>query len=324
MPISIFKKQEFLKYDETRPYLGACVRIHCYYEAKLDISKVIQQCWDKVAQVQLHMNVYAKTLDGDLSRLNAGGFEGVAVNNDVFRVIKESIKYSKLTDGAFDITAYPLVELWKNAGLQGKLPDEGSFKLAKDKVGYQHILLKEPNMVYFKKKGMKLDLGSPASGFVCDEIAKIFDKNKVKHFLIDGGGEIFCRGKDQGQKPWIIGVQDPFNKDKLHGVVKLENRGISTSGNYEKFYLIGQERFSHIINPFTAYPQKEAVSVTVIADTTQVANELSTAIAVLGAQKGIRLANSLKNVEALVIEKTEGKALLYKSKGFRFLSSGHA
>ena len=140
--------------------------------------------------------------------------------------------------------------------------------------------------------------------------------------MIDGGGEIFCRGKDQGQKPWIIGVQDPFDKNKLHGVVKLENRGISTSGNYEKFYLIGQERFSHIINPFTAYPQKEAVSVTVIADTTQAANELSTAIAVLGAQKGIRLVNSLKNVEAIVIEKKEGKALLYKSKGFRLLSLG--
>ena len=321
MPISIFKKQEFLKYDETRPYLGACVRIHCYYDAKLYITKIIQQCWDKVEQVQLHMNVYAKTLDGDLSRLNAGGFDGVCVNNDVFRVIKESIEYSRLTEGAYDITAYPLVELWKNAGLKGKLPDENSFQLARDKVGYQSLQLQEPDMVFFKKKGMKVDLGSPASGFVCDEIAKILDQNGIKHFLVDGGGEIFCRGLDQGKKPWIVGVQDPYDKDKLSGVVKLNDKGISTSGNYEKFYMIGQDKFSHIIDPLTGFPQKDAVSVTVIAETTQAANELSTAISVLGGQKGIYMANSLVNVEALVVEKKEGRLVQYQTKGFPLVRS---
>jgi len=308
-----------LKYDETKPYLGAYVRIHCYYDAKIDISNVIQQCWEKVEQVQLHMNVYAKTLEGDLSKLNVDGFKGVKVNKDLYGVIKESIEYSKLTNGAYDITAYPLVELWKNAGLQGKLPDEESFNLAKDKVGYQNLFLVEPNLVYFLRKGMKVDLGSPASGFVCDAVGKILDKNRIKHFLVDGGGEIFCRGSDQGQKPWVIGVQDPFDKDKLHGVVLLKDKGISTSGNYEKFYTIGQERFSHIIDPISGFPQKDAVSVTVIADTGQAANEISTAISVLGGPKGISLANSLKNVEALVIEKKEEKVTLYQTKGFSLI-----
>jgi len=313
--------QKLTNYDETKPYLGAYVRIHCYYDNQVDILRVLQQCWAKVELVQLHMNVYAKTLDGDLSRLNANGFEGVRVNNDVFRVIKESIEYSRMTDGAFDITTYPLVELWKNAGLKGKLPDENSFQLARDKVGYQSLQLQEPDMVFFKKKGMKVDLGSPASGFVCDEIAKILDQNGIKHFLVDGGGEIFCRGLDQGKKPWIVGVQDPYDKDKLSGVVKLNDKGISTSGNYEKFYMIGQDKFSHIIDPLTGFPQKDAVSVTVIAETTQAANELSTAISVLGGQKGIYMANSLVNVEALVVEKKEGRLVQYQTKGFPLVRS---
>ena len=320
---SIFLKSKnhpLHKYDEIKPYLGASVRIHCYHEANIDVSKVIQQCWQKVEQVQLHMNVYAKNLDGDLSRLNAAGFEGVRVNDDVFKIIKDSIEYSKITQGAFDITAYPLVELWKNAGQQGQLPDGDSLKSALDKVGYYHLILKESNLVTFKKKGMKIDLGSPASGFVCDAVAQIFDQYKIKHYLIDGGGEIYCQGLDQGQKPWIVGVQDPFHKDKILGVIELKNKGVSTSGNYEKFYTIGKERFSHIVDPLTGYPQKEAVSVTVIAATAQAANELSTAISVLGAQKGIRLANSIKNVQALVIEQKEGKAFLYKSKGFNLLT----
>jgi len=313
--------QKLTNYDETKPYLGAYVRIHCYYDNQVDILRVLQQCWAKVELVQLHMNVYAKTLDGDLSRLNANGFEGVRVNNDVFRVIKESIEYSRMTDGAFDITTYPLVELWKNAGLKGKLPDENSFQLARDKVGYQSLQLQEPDMVFFKKKGMKVDLGSPASGFVCDEIAKILDQNGIKHFLVDGGGEIFCRGLDQGKKPWIVGVQDPYDKDKLSGVVKLNDKGISTSGNYEKFYMIGQDKFSHIIDPLTGFPQKDAVSVTVIAETNQAANELSTAISVLGGQKGIYMANSLVNVEALVVEKKEGRLVQYQTKGFPLVRS---
>ncbi|MBF0489299.1 MAG: FAD:protein FMN transferase [Candidatus Omnitrophica bacterium] len=310
------KKRALIKYDETNPYLGAAVRIHCFYDSKIDISPIIKQCWEKVGQVQLHMNVYARTLEGDLSKLNANGFEGVAVNQDVFHVIKESIEYSQLTKGAFDITTYPLVELWKKAGQQGKLPDEESLRSARDKVGYQNLELKKPNRVYFKKKGMKVDLGSPASGFVCDAIAQIFDKYKIKHYLVDGGGEIFCKGEDQGPKPWIIGIQDPFDKDKLYGVIKLKNKGVSTSGNYEKFYTIGKEKFSHIIDPRSGYPQKGAVSITVIAQTTQKANELSTALSVLGGQKGIELANSLKNVEAFVIEQKEGEVFYYQTKGF--------
>lgn len=310
-----------MKYDETKPYLGAYVRIHCYYDNKIDILKVLQQCWAKVEEVQLHMNVYAKNLEGDLSRLNVRGFEGVKVNKDVYGIIKESIEYSRLTFGAYDITTYPLVELWKNAVLQGTLPDDNSFNLAKDKVGYQNLELKKPDIVYFKKRGMKVDLGSPASGFVCDAIAKILDQYRVKHFLVDGGGEIYCRGLDQGQKPWVIGIQDPFDKQKLYGGVELKDKGISTSGNYEKFLTIGQERFSHIIDPASGFPQKDAVSVTVIAKTTQAANELSTAISVLGGPKGVRLANSLKNVQVLVIEKKEGEVAVYQSKGFSLINA---
>lgn len=307
-----------MKYDETKPYLGAYVRIHCFYGSKIDMARVIGQCWARVEWVQKHMNVYAKTLEGDLSRLNAGGFEGVRVHEDVYRVIKESITYSKLTGGAYDITAAPLVELWKNAGSSGRLPDEDSLQSAKNKVGWQHLRLQAPDKVYFKKKGMKVDLGSPASGFICDAVAKIFDQYKIRHYLIDGGGEIFCRGKDQPPKPWIIGVQDPFNKEKLLGCIKLNNKGVSTSGNYEKFYTINGQRFSHIIDPLTGYPQKDAVSVTVMAPTAQAANEISTAIAVLGAQKGIRLAHALKNVEALVIERKDGRMFQYQSRGFQF------
>lgn len=297
--------------------MGASVRIHCFYSEEINISGIMEQCWRKVENVQLQMNVHSKTSDGDLSRLNASGVEGVRVNDDVYKVIKESIKYSQVTCGAYDITVYPLIELWKNASQEGRLPDCKELETVKGKVGYENIRLQGPNIVFLKKSGMKLDLGSPASGFVCDAIAGILDANKVRHYLVDGGGEIFCRGLDQGQKPWIIGVQDPFNKDNLHSYIELKDRGVSTSGNYEKFYTIGSERFSHIIDPISGWPQKNAVSVTVIAKTTQVANELSTALSVLGGEKGMRLVRSLKNVEALVIENKDGKLVQYKTPGFR-------
>ncbi|MBF0531955.1 MAG: FAD:protein FMN transferase [Candidatus Omnitrophica bacterium] len=316
MPFS-GKKSPLVSYDETRPYLGAYVRIHFYYESKRDIEAVLRRCWDKVEAVHRHMNVHATTLEGDLSRLNAGGLSGVRVNPDVYQIIKNSLAYSRKTQGAYDITVFPLIEQWKKAAAKGRMPDKNDLEAAKEKVGYQNLRLEAPDRVFFQKPGMKIDLGSPASGFVCDEIAKILSSNKIQHFLLDGGGEIFCRGKDQGIKPWVIGIQDPFNKDKLHSIVHLQDKGISTSGSYEKFYRIGTETFSHIIDPVSGYPQKFVVSASAMAPTTEAANQLSTAFSVLGARQAMRLASVLNDVEALVIENHEGIITQYQTAGFR-------
>lgn len=304
------------EYYEVRPYFGTVVSIHCFYGPEIDIAKVVRQCWLKADQIHLNMNVYADSPEGDLGRLNAGGFSGVRVHEDVYRVLKHSIEYSQLMRGAYDVTIFPLVELWKNAERQGRLPDQTALESARDKVGYSYLRLQEPDTVFFLKKGMKVDLGSPASGYFCDEMAKILDAHGIQHFLVDGGGELFARGENNGVKRWRIGIQDPFHKDKILSVIEIKDQGVSTSGNYEKFYMIGAQKFSHIINPATGYPEKNAVSVTVIADTAEAANELSTGLCVLGREKGLKLIRTLKNVQALIIEQKNGDIITDTTENF--------
>ncbi|MBF0503623.1 MAG: FAD:protein FMN transferase [Candidatus Omnitrophica bacterium] len=308
--------QGLKEYYEVRPYFGTSVWIHCFYDAVIDFGSIAKSCWKVAERIQTYMNVYGEPLEGSIRWLNGVGHQGVGVGEDVFKLLKHALEYSRLTAGAYDVTIYPLVELWKNAAREGQLPSKETLESVRNKVGYQHIVLVEPNLVFFMKKGMMVDLGSPASGYFCDEVALILDSHQIRHFMVDGGGEIFCRGKNRGEIPWIIGIQDPFDKAKIVRDIELKDCGISTSGSYEKFSTIGTERYAHIIDPRTGYPQKGAASATVIASTTQAANELSTALCVMGGVKGLDLIRSLKNVEALVIENNNGKIIQYQTDRF--------
>ncbi|MBF0594861.1 MAG: FAD:protein FMN transferase [Candidatus Omnitrophica bacterium] len=290
--------------------------VHCFYKAGTDIASVARSCWQKAENIQLNMNVHAGLKEGNLTWLNSLGYEGVRVQEDLFKILKRSIEYAWLTDGAYDMTIYPLVQLWKNAAAVNRLPDPDSIENAKSKVGYENLKLEEPNKVIFTKKGMMVDLGSPASGYFCDEVAHIMEGAGIEHFMVDGGGEIFCQGLNKGEFPWKIGVQDPFYKEKVLLDICLDKKGVSTSGNYEKFATIAGKRFAHIIDPRSGYPQENAASVTVIADTTQAANELSTALCVMGGAKGLAFVCTLKNVEALIVENVEGKVEFFRTDAF--------
>ncbi|MBF0569179.1 MAG: FAD:protein FMN transferase [Candidatus Omnitrophica bacterium] len=304
------------EYYEIRSYFGTTVWIHCFYDDKVDMSSAAKACWQKADLIQSYMNVYAEPREGNLSWLNKAGTQGIRVQEDIFKLLKHALAYCRLTDGAYDVTIFPLVQLWKNAAKEGRLPDKKLVESVKDQVGYQNVVLQGPDLVFFMKKGMMIDLGSPASGYFCDEVAAILDAHGIRHFMVDGGGELFCRGKNRGEIPWSVGVQDPFNKDKIFTAIDLQDKGISTSGNYEKFSTIGTEKFAHIIDPRTGYPQKGAASVTVVAETTQAANELSTALCVMGGRKGLEFIRSLKNVEALIIENQNDKIVEYRSRAF--------
>lgn len=304
-----------MEYKETRAYLGTNVTIRCFFDPQKDISLPIRNCWEKMEQIQQEINVYSET--GDLAEINRSGFNGVAVHKETYRLIKDSLEFSRLSQGAFDITVFPLVELWKEAAVKGRLPHKEALAAAKGKVGYQNIRLQEPNRVFVGKKGMKLDLGAIVSGYACDEIATILDASGIKNFLIDTGGEILCRGKESGKKPWMIGVLNPMDKNKVLIAIKLGDKSISTSGSYEKFHTIEGVRFSHIIDPISGYPQKNAISATVIAKTGKEADSLSTILCVLGGKKGVELIKSLKGVQAMIVESRNGQLHTYKTGNFK-------
>jgi len=310
----------FKQYTETRQVFGTYVSVNCYYyDKKTDIYAVMGKCWERVEKIHTEMN--SRSNVGYIARINESGFyDGVEVKEDLFGLLQDALGYSVKTGGAFDVTVSPLVRLWRKAAKEEKVPDKETLRAVKDKVGYQYLSLGEGNIVQLKKKGMMLDVGAIAKGYAVDQFAEILIANDVKHFLIDAGGDIYCRGKDRGKKVWRIGVQDPKNPDQIIGTLKLAGGAVTTSGDYERFSVIDGKRYSHIIDPASGYPEDKVISATVIAPTAESADAYATAFSVMGGDKGIALANELKDIEAMIIEDGGEKIKKFVSRGYQKFS----
>ena len=196
------------EYNQTRPYFGAYFTVHCRYDKKLtDIGPVMEKCWRKLDEVQVNMN--ADSTQGFLGMINrAGPNNGVQVSDDLYRIIGDAVAYSRRTENAFDITVHPLVQLWKRAAKNDRLPTQSEIDVTLQSVGCKFIRLDPANTIVLTRPGMRLDLNAIAPAFAVDRIAQLLDENKVEHYMVDGSGEIRCKGDQLGQQGWRVGERD--------------------------------------------------------------------------------------------------------------------
>ncbi len=270
--------------------------------------------------------------NSEISLVNREGFRrAIKVSDSTYEVLQRSIEFSKLTDGAFDITVGPLVELFRMAKKTEVAPSEEEIAKAKAKVGFEKLKLDDTNKtVSFTVEGMRLDLGGIGKGYAVDKAIEAAQKAGALGAMVDIGGHIRCFGaaphsKDNSsrQKPsperdWLIGLQDPKAvKDpgfQIPGTaeadilltLKLKEGAVVTSGDYQQFVVINGKRFSHILNRQTGSSAEGLSSVTIIADNATDADALATAISVMGAEKGLALIEKLPNTEAILIPASAG------------------
>jgi FAD:protein FMN transferase len=236
----------------------------------------------------------------EVSRLNLSG--KLKVSPDTFYIIKKSLEFCALTQGAFDITVGPLVDLWGFTDRKFQVPEAAKIRQTLELVGYDKIILHENNnVVEFRLPGVKIDLGGIAKGYALDCAVR---KLKAKHIyscLINAGGQVYCLGDRFGQS-WKIGIQGP-RKPEIAGTLELKNKSASTSGDYQQYFEAGGKRYCHIIDPRTGSPAESGItSVTVIADSGLEADALSTAVFVLGKQKAKVLSAGRSNLEIKITE----------------------
>lgn len=220
--------------------------------------------------------------NSEVSQLNRLG--KLKVSPETFYIIKKSQEFYFLTQGAFDITVAPLVDIWGFSNQQFQVPSDEKIRAVLKLVGSDKIILHEKdNVVEFSILGMQIDLGAIAKGFALDCAIKKLKENKIDSCLINAGGQVYALGDNFGQS-WKIAIQGAQTyKTEIAGTLKLRNKSASTSGNYEQFFLKDGLRYCHIIDPRTGYPaQTQITSVTVLADQGLVADALSTSIFVLG------------------------------------------
>jgi len=260
------------------------------------IEKLISE-WDSTTQIS-HVNFYA-------------GIRPVKVDKEVYDLIVRSIKISELTDGAFDITWAGMNQIWKFDGSMKRLPTDQEVADAVKTVGYKNIVLnKEDTTVFLKLKGMRLGFGGIGKGYGADKGAELLKSMGVPAGIMNASGDITAWGEQPDGKPWMIGITNPFNKEKVFSWFPYPGKSIGTSGNYENFVEFNGKRYTHIIDPRTGWPVQGISSVTIFGPNAELSTALTKAIFVMGREVGINLLKQFKGIDFVVVD-DQGK--MYES-----------
>ena len=290
-----------------RLVMGTFARVVVIAADRSTANKCVETAFAEIHKVDELMSDYKS--NSEISQVNRDGFkQAVKVSEQTIEVLQRSVYFSKLSDGAFDVTVGPLVDLFRVAGKQGAAPSEEEIDQARSKVGFEKLELNDLNKtVRFAVDGMRLDLGGIAKGYAVDKAIETAQKAGAIGAMVDIGGDLRCFGAaPQGKDNWLIGLQDP-NLDKNTGGrdillrLKLVNAAVATSGDYQQFVLIEGKRYSHIVNRQTGTSAQGLSSVTIITDNATDADALATAVSVMGIDMGLALIEKLPNTEAILV-----------------------
>jgi FAD:protein FMN transferase len=219
---------------------------------------------------------------------------------ELYYLINESIYYSIISNGSFDITVQPILDLYSYSFNELKRPPtEEEILENKKKVGYNLIILNETEIILLNNT--KITLGAIAKGYAIDKAIDIIKENGINNALINIGGDIKAIGLKDGKEKWSIGLINPENTNQQISMFKISNKAVATSGNYQR-YFDKTKKFHHIVNPKTGYSTQGITSVTIISNDTISADAIATSVYVMGLKDGINLINSLADVEGLIID----------------------
>ena len=315
---SPFKKIEKIEYIHNEGKAQGTYYSATYLQPEhKDLQKEIENFF---AEFDLSLSTYnPKSI---ITQINQN-VESVKTDAYFETMFYEAQKVSEMSNGAFDITVGPLVNAWgfgfKNIDTS-KMPDVSKLLPF---VGYKKVKILNHKLIK-ENDSIVLDASAIAQGLSADLIAKLFEKNGCENYMIDIGGEIACKGKNPSGKNWQIGidkpVDDPENANgELQTIISVTNLGLTTSGNYRKFYYQGGKKYAHTIDPRTGFPvQHNLLSATVIAPSSMQADAYATAFMVMGVDSAMSLCKRVPNMNCyLIYTDKDGKYQVTYSPGFK-------
>lgn len=255
-----------------------------------DEKALKQHLQNRLDQINRLMSTYDP--ESEISRFNQeSGNDWFAVSEETAEVVELSLEVSRLTDGAFDVTVGPLVELWGFGATQRReqIPSPEEVSRAQAGVGYRSIeLRREPAAIRKKIPQLQLDLSAVAKGYAVDLLAGMLRQRGIDNYLVEVGGELQIAGHRADGEIWKIAIEKPLDDVReVSEVFPMTDIGLATSGNYRNFYLENGQRYSHTLDPVSGHPvAHKLASVTVLDRTSARADALATALMVLGEEKG--------------------------------------
>jgi FAD:protein FMN transferase len=318
VPSALFARPPAGAVHKKKYAMGTVFEIVAYDPFTARADKAIDKAFDEIARLDEVMSNYKP--DSDLRRLNRSDHSlPQVVGPDLYRVIAESLIYSRLSAGKFDITVGPLVDLWK-APLSGDhTPSPPEVEKARNCVGYEKIELLPPHRIEFHSACTQVDLGSIGKGYAVDRAAEVLRANGVKNALINAGGStLYGMGSPPDQAAWVVHLRDPSKKNDPQ--VSLRDNSVSTS-EQSPSSLLGNGTAGHIIDPQGGLPAQTTFAVSVIAKTATASDALSTMLLLVGPANGKSVVKTLADTSAIWIspagqveEATSGPQILMGSR----------
>lgn len=298
----VFSGHAAEKYTRTLKLMGCQFDITVVAQNELEANRYIEIGANEVTRIEKLISEWDSTTQISAVNKNAG-IKPVKVDKEVFDLIVRSIKISDLTDGAFDISWAGMNHIWRFDGSMKRLPTKEEVAAAVSTVGYKNIVLNaKDTTVYLKLKGMRLGFGGIGKGYSADKAATLLKSMGVSGGIIDASGDITAWGNQPDGKPWMIGITNPFNKEKIFSWFPFDGHSIGTSGNYENFVMFDGIRYTHIIDPRTGWPVHGVASVTLFGPNAELSTALTKAIFVMGIDIGLNLIKQLKTIEFVVVD----------------------
>src|SRR5579863_813951 len=294
--------------QRTEAIMGTRVYVELWADDPVKGDAAIEAVMAEMRRIDALMSHYKP--QSQLSQINArAAQEPVQVDPELFDLIKLSIHYSEITEGAFDITYASVGHLYDYPN--HIRPTEEQIKAALPAVNWRNLLF-DPvhHTIRFGRPGMRIDLGGIGKGYAVDRGIAILQSRGFAHALVTAGGDSRIIGDRMG-RPWLVGIRNPDDRDKVITRIPIVNSAMSTSGDYERYFDEGGVRYHHIIDPHTGHSASKVRSATVIAPTATRTDGLSKTAFVLGPEEAIRIYNGLPDVDAILVA-LDGRILYSK------------
>jgi thiamine biosynthesis lipoprotein len=284
---------------EEAAIMGTAISVELWHADADQGRALIRRVMDEMHRIDDLMSTYKP--DSELSRVNArAAAQPVTVSNELLTLIERALEFSEITHGAFDITYASAGQYYDYR--KGRKPDSKQLAEVLPAINYHNVRLNpEHSTVQFLQPGVRIDLGGIAKGHAVDRSITMLLAAGVSNALISAGGDTRVIGS-HWDHPWKIGIRDPRDGDGIVSMIPLEDAAISTSGDYERFFEENGVRYHHILNPGTGDSPREVHSTSIIGSNATDTDALSTSVFVMGVDNGLKLVNSLPDIEAIIID----------------------
>jgi thiamine biosynthesis lipoprotein len=278
--------------------MGTRIQTEVWADDKAAGERAIDAVMAEMQRIDNDMSTYKP--DSELSRLNAEGAKrAVKVSDELFGLLTTAMEFSRITEGAFDVTYASVGFMYDFRARQR--PTEAQIRKALPEVNYHLVQLDAAkHTVHYLREGVRIDLGGIAKGYSVDRGIALLQQRGIQHALVSAGGDSRVIG-DRFGRPWIIAIRHPDRKDEIVTRIPLVDTAISTSGDYERYFDEGGQRYHHIIDPRTGHSASAVRSATILADTATRTDGLSKTAFVLGAEKALAIYKQLGDVDAVLI-----------------------